>query len=109
MYQKLIIVILFSSLLFSSGEIHKGQTYYYYFLKKPLGYSGVAFAKKYTDKQWQELFKYNAKGLKEFLLSQNKELYQFLENKKFDKVIPHLEAFVVQYASNKKNIPQCIE
>lgn len=107
--KKLLLIILFSSFLFSSGVIHKGQTYYYYLLKKPLGYDGATFAKKYTDEQWKKLFNDNAKGLKEFLLSQNPDLGKFLQSEKFNKVSPHLEAFVLQYASNRKNTPQCIE
>jgi len=107
--RKLSFVIIFVSFLFANGEVHKGQTYYYYLLKDHLGYDGSVFAKKHTDKQWLKLFDNNAQGLKKYLLSQNESLHAFLQSKKFNKISPHLKAFVIQFASNKKNIPQCRE
>ena len=58
-------ILLLSSLLFAQGEVHKGQTYYYYLLKDSLGYDGATFAKQHTDKQWAILFDNDAKNLKE--------------------------------------------
>ena len=98
-----------SSFLLAQGEVHKGQTYYYYLIRDSLGYNGAVFAKQHTDKQWAKLFDNNAKNLKEKLISQNKELESFTSSSKFNEISPHLKAFVMQYASNKKNTPECAE
>ena len=107
--KKLYFILILSSFLYAQGEVHKGQTYYYYLLKEHLGYDGATFAKRHTDKEWALLFKNDAQGLKKELLSQNNTLEPFISSKKFYEISPHLKAFVMQYASNKKNTPQCIE
>jgi len=107
--KKIILPSLFAVSLYATGEAHKGQTFYYYLLKSKLGYDGSAFAKQHTDKQWIHLFQNNSKDLKIKLLKENTNLKSLLYSKKFDEISPHLEAFVIEYASNKKNAPVCIE
>lgn len=107
--KKLFLLLLFSLFVYANGEVHKGQTFYYYLLKESLGYDGSVFAKTHTDKEWIKLFKNDAIELKKELLSQNNDLQPFIKSDKFKKILPHLKAFVIQYASNKKNTPQCIE
>lgn len=107
--KKFFLIIVLNSFLFSQGEIHKGQTYYFYLMKDYIGMDGAEFAKQYSDKEWLALFDNNASELKKKLVSINQELNELLYSEKFNKIKPHLKAFVVQYASNKKQTPQCIE
>ena len=107
--KKIFLLIITVCFLNANAEVHKGQTYYYYLLKDSLGYNGLIFAKQYSDKQWIQLFEHDAKELKNTLQKENKNLKTFLNSKKFDEIRPHLKAFVIKFASNKKNAPQCIE
>lgn len=109
MKKNLILIFLLSSVLLANAQTHKGKVFYYYLLKPSLGYDGSVFAKKHTDKQWVKLFSNNAKGLKKELLYQNIKLKEFLDSEKFIEILPHLKAFALEFASNKKNFPECIE
>ena len=78
--KKILLILILSSYLFSQGEVHKGQTYYYYLLKESLGYDGAIFAKKHTDKEWEKLFSNQAEDFKKDLLIQNDNLKQFVNS-----------------------------
>ena len=90
-----------------ANDVIKGQTYYQYLLKEPLGYNGAVFAKKYTQAQWETLFINNAYALKELLHKENPALHTFTQSPKFKKITPFLKAFVTTYAKDIQSIPSC--
>lgn len=105
MYRFLIFTIL--SLFIYADDTIKGQTYYQYLLKDKLGYNGAVFSKKYTKKEWEQLFSNDAKALKTFLHQENPTLQNFTNSDKFKKITPFLKAFVTTYAKDIKNSPSC--
>lgn len=102
----LTLFILLTAFVYADNRV-KGQTYYQYILKDSLGYNGAVFAKKYTKKQWQDLFDNDAKALKHMLITQNQELEAFTKSAKFTKISPFLKAFVLSYAKDVKTSPSC--
>ncbi len=104
---KKLLILLTLSISVYANNVVKGQTYYLYLLKDPLGYNGAVFAKQHTQKEWKNLFKHDAKALKEKLVNENSALKTFVKSEKFKKITPFLKEFVIQYAKDVKNSPSC--
>ena len=83
----------------ADGDVYKGQTYYRYYLYDILGYDGAVFAKKYTAKEWREIFKNRERLTKELSCGE----CEFLN----DEVKKDLEAFAIYYAKDSDAIPTC--
>ena len=98
-----------SSFLFANEQnsINKGLTYYKYILKPYLGYDGLAFTKKYTQKEWEVLFDNDAKAFKELFGKESKELEAFLHSEKFTTIKADLKSFAVYYAKDSTVSPHC--
>ncbi len=92
-----------------SGSHTKGMIYYKYLMKEPLGMRGDLFSKQYTTQEWLTLFDHNATLFKEQFSGINPQLDELLRSSKFTEIMPHLKAFVVHYAKDKKNSATCEE
>ncbi len=104
--KKLLILFLLTLSIYAD-DVVKGQTYYLYLLKEPLGYNGAVFAKQHTQKEWKKLFENDAKAFKVMLVNENPTLKTFVKSEKFKKILPYLKEFTIQYAKDVKNSPTC--
>ena len=84
----------------------KGQKLYLKYLKKTVGYNGAKFAAKHTQDEWEELFENGGEGFKKEFGTTDKAK-KFFEGKKFEKIMPHIKDFVIEYASDSGNVPSC--
>ncbi len=102
-------VILFSSGLWGQNlnSVNKGLTYYKYILKPLLGYDGVAFTKKYTQKEWESLFDNQAERFIEKFAQHSVQTKVFLYSDKFQKISKDLESFALYYAKDSTHSPSC--
>lgn len=101
--KKIILWLLYSSFLYSAEAIsdpYKGQVYYKYFVGSQLEIDGIAFTKKFTQKEWKELY---ANGGGKFF----KEFPTLSKESIADDVLIHLEAFSLFYAKDSDATPNC--
>lgn len=101
--------ILCASFLFANEQnsVNKGLTYYKYILKPYLGYDGLVFTKKYTQKEWEVLFENDAKAFIELFGKESKELEGFLNSEKFSTIKSDLKSFAIYYAKDSSVSPHC--
>ncbi len=92
-----------------TGSQTKGMVYYKYLMKEPLDMRGDTFSKQYTSAEWLTLFDQNATLFKKKFSGINPQLDALFRSSKFVEIMPHLKAFVVYYAKDKKNSPTCEE
>ncbi len=84
----------------------KGQKLYLKYMKKTTGMNGAKFAAVHTQDEWEELFEEDGAGFKkEFGTSDRAK--KFFGGKKFEKIMPHIKDFVIEYASDSGNVPSC--
>ena len=84
----------------------KGQKLYLKYMKKTTGMNGAKFAAVHTQDEWEELFENDGEGFKaEFGTSDRAK--KFFEGAKFKKIMPHIQDFVIEYASDSGNVPSC--
>ncbi|MFA6789189.1 MAG: hypothetical protein WCR15_05845 [Arcobacteraceae bacterium] len=108
--RKLICVVIFcSSFLFANEQnsINKGLTYYKYILKPLLGYDGLVFTKKYTQKEWEVLFENDAKEFIALFGKESQEVNTFLHTPKFKSIANDVKSFAVYYAKVSTVSPHC--
>ncbi len=92
-----------------TGSPSKGMVYYKYLMKEQLGERGDTFSKRHTAAAWIELFDNNATLFKKEFSGLTPQLDTLLKSSKFVEIMPHLKAFVVHYAKDKKNHATCEE
>jgi len=111
--KKALMVFLILSVLLASmcppvyADISKGQKVYKKFLKKQTGVNGGIFAMQHTSDEWKDLFENNLEGLKKECIGKYPETKSFFESENFGKFAKHLEDFLIYYASDSGNIPDC--
>ncbi len=103
----LLVAFLFISVLGANGNSEIGKTIYKQIFKEELGYYGDDFVYKHTAKEWEELFANNAKGFKKEFGGISERLDDLYKIEKFKELIPHLEAFAVEYAKDSGYSPHC--
>jgi len=98
-----------SSLVVSSSfaDSAKGQKYYLKFLKDKFGYNGTKFTSQHSQDEWKELFNNNgAKFIEEFS-KKHPESEKFLKGDSFQKILPDLKDFAIEFANDSGNVPSC--
>ncbi len=70
---------------------------------------GDLFSKQYTTQEWLTLFDNNATLFKERFSGIDPQLDTLFKSAKFVEIMPHLKAFVVHYAKDKKDHAICDE
>lgn len=106
----LLLILLFHASLFATeNSVQRGQTYYKFILKPMLGYDGAVFSKKFTKKEWQELFSKKAIGFKEQFEGESTQLDGFMRTLKFVDISEDLKAFAIFYAKDASVTPSCQE
>ncbi len=88
--------------LFSYADATKGQRLYKHKLRKGCQYSGLKFARTYTQSQWKELYD---KGL---FPEKTKELCPKIDLEKMNKKWwKDIYDFTYEYAKDSGNVPSC--
>lgn len=82
-----------------SADVTQGQKLYVKKLKEKCGISGSAFAGKYTQNRWEEI--YDAGKLSD-------EIKKICKGHTLEeKLLPHIYDFAYEYASDSGNVPNC--
>lgn len=104
-----LLIFIYGSLFaeYANGSFDKGLTYYKYLLKNELNYDGSVFTAKHTAKEWEKLFENNADGFKKEFSGISTKLDSLLKSEKFEKLAPHIKAFVIHYAKDSGYSPHC--
>lgn len=89
------------------ADAAKGQKYYLKYMKDPAGMNGAKFAAQHTQAEWKALF--DGKGEKFIAEYSSKipSLEGFLKGDKFEKFMPDIKDFCVEFASDSGNVPSC--
>lgn len=91
----------------SFADAAKGQKYFLKYMKEGSGLTGAKFATEHTQAEWKALF--DGKGEK-FVAEYSKKypnLDAFLKGDKFEKFMPDIKDFCVEFASDSGNVPSC--
>ena len=89
------------------ADAAKGQKYYLKYMKEGSGLNGAKFATLHTQAEWKALF--DGKGEK-FIAEYSKKfpgLEAFLKGDKFEKFMPDIRDFCIEFASDSGNVPSC--
>ena len=89
------------------ADAAKGQKYYLKYMKEGSGLNGAKFATLHTQAEWKAMF--DGKGEK-FITEYSKKfpgLEAFLKGDKFEKFMPDIRDFCVEFASDSGNVPSC--
>ena len=89
------------------ADAAKGQKYYLKYMKNDSGMNGSKFATMHTQAEWKALF--DGKGEK-FIAEMSKKfpgLEAFLKGDKFEKFMPDIRDFCIEFASDSGNVPSC--
>ena len=89
------------------ADIKKGQKYYLKTLKSKLHKNGTKFAALHTVDEWEELFEEDAEGFIEEFSDKYPKAKKYLNSPKFQKRMPHIRDFAVEYGSDSGNVPTC--
>ncbi len=97
-----ILTIIAIASLSSYADADKGQRLYKHKLRKACQFSGIKFARAYTQAEWKEFYK---KGL---LPEKTKELCPKADIEKIDKKWwKDIYNFTYEYAKDSGNVPSC--
>ncbi|ARU50099.1 hypothetical protein SJPD1_2849 [Sulfurospirillum diekertiae] len=89
------------------ADAAKGQKYYLKYMKDGSGMNGAKFATQHTQAEWKALFDGKAE---KFVAEYSKKypgLDGFLKGDKFEKFMPDIRDFCVEFASDSGNVPSC--
>ena len=89
------------------ADAAKGQKYFLKYMKNDTGMTGAKFAIEHTQNEWKALFA--GKGEK-FIAEYSKKfpaLKAFFEGDKFEKFMPDIRDFCIEFASDSGNVPSC--
>jgi len=106
----LLVTVLFIAGLMSTNALAdaaKGQKYYLKYMKNDSGLNGAKFASQHTQAEWKALFDGKAE---KFVAEYSKKypgLDGFLKGDKFEKFMPDIKDFCIEFASDSGNVPSC--
>lgn len=106
----LLVTVLFIAGFMSTNALadaSKGQKYYLKYMKNDSGMNGAKFASQHTQAEWKALFDDKAE---KFVAEYSKKypgLDAFLKGDKFEKFIPDIKDFCIEFASDSGNVPSC--
>ena len=89
------------------ADAAKGQKYYLKYMKEGAGMNGAKFATQHTQAEWKALFDGKAE---KFVAEYSKKypgLDAFLKGEKFQKFMPDIKDFCIEFASDSGNVPSC--
>jgi len=100
-----LVVGMMSSSAFADAA--KGQKYYLKYMKDGSGMNGAKFATQHTQAEWKVLFD----GTGEKFVTEYSKKYPgldgFLKGEKFQKFMPDIKDFCIEFASDSGNVPSC--
>jgi len=107
--RSIIVGLIVSGLLIvpAFADIKIGQKVYLKKFKTRTGLNGTMFAASHTKKEWNNLFKDNAKGFIDEYSKRYPRLSKFLNKPKSLEKILHVGDFAKEYASDSGNVPSC--
>lgn len=91
----------------ASADPAKGQKYYLKFMKKTTGLNGAKFAAQHTQAEWKTLFEGDAAAFIKEYSAAYPDAAEFLNSDKFQKFMPHIKDFAIEYANDSGNVPSC--
>jgi len=85
----------------------KGQKYYLKYMKDGSGMNGAKFAAQHTQTEWKALFDGKAEKFVAEYATKYPGLDTFLKSDKFEKFMPDIKDFCMEFASDSGNVPSC--
>ena len=85
----------------------KGQKYYLKYMKDASGMNGAKFAALHTQAEWKALFDGKGEKFVAEMSTKYPGLESFLKGDKFEKFMPDIRDFCVEFASDSGNVPSC--
>ena len=92
-------------LAFADGSADTGQRIYLKMLGDQTGLNGADFAAQHTIAEWNALFEGNGEKFVEATSAKFPKTKAYLSGDAFAKHLPHLNAFMTQYAKDSGNFP----
>jgi len=89
------------------ADAAKGQKYYLKYMKSGSGMNGAKFAIQHTQAEWKVLFDGKAEKFVAEYAKKYPGLDSFLKGEKFQKFMPDIKDFCIEFASDSGNVPSC--
>ncbi|WP_052433565.1 hypothetical protein [Sulfurospirillum arsenophilum] len=89
------------------ADAAKGQKYYLKYMKDGSGLNGAKFAAQHTQAEWKALFDGKAEKFVAEYSKKYSGLDAFLKGDKFEKFMPDIRDFCIEFASDSGNVPSC--
>jgi len=89
------------------ADAAKGQKYYLKYMKDSSGMNGAKFATQHTQAEWKALFDGTAEKFVAEYSKKYPTLDSFLKGEKFQKFMPDIRDFCIEFASDSGNVPSC--
>jgi hypothetical protein len=89
------------------ADAAKGQKYYLKYMKNDSGMNGAKFAAQHTQAEWKALFDGKAEKFIAEYAGKYPALDPFLKGDKFEKFMPDIKDFCIEFASDSGNVPSC--
>ncbi|AOO66736.1 MULTISPECIES: hypothetical protein [Sulfurospirillum] len=89
------------------ADAAKGQKYYLKYMKNDSGMNGAKFAAQHTQAEWKALFDGKAEKFIAEYSAKFPTLDAFLKGDKFEKFMPDIRDFCIEFASDSGNVPSC--
>lgn len=89
------------------ADAAKGQKYYLKYMKNDSGLNGAKFASQHTQAEWKALFDGKAEKFVAKYSAKYPSLDGFLKSDKFEKFMPDIKDFCIEFASDSGNVPSC--
>jgi len=89
------------------ADAAKGQKYYLKYMKDSSGMNGAKFAAQHTQTEWKALFDGKAEKFVTEYATKYPALDAFLKGDKFEKFMPDIRDFCIEFASDSGNVPSC--
>ncbi|WP_224745983.1 hypothetical protein [Neiella litorisoli] len=108
MMKKITIAVAALMLSFNAlADAEKGQSYYLKYMKPLFGYNGDVLAQQHLQVEWKSYFRKDAKKFIKKYSQKHPEAAEFLNSETFQKIAPHLQDFVMKYAADSGELPDC--
>lgn len=110
MFKNILLILSLSTYLLATayeGNADKGLTYYKYIIRPMIDIHGSVFTKKHTSSEWKEYFLNNAEAFKKEFSALSPDFDLFINSSKFERIKPHLEAFLVNYSKDSGQFAPC--
>jgi len=89
------------------ADAAKGQKYYLKYMKSASSINGAKFAIQHTQAEWKVLFEGKAEKFITEYAKKYPGLDSFLKGEKFQKFMPDIKDFCIEFASDSGNVPSC--